>query len=566
MSLCRIVVRMRDLVSCRGRFSLLCLVLIFVAPTGAVAKTIEVRASSGAFRGEIDDGFAVFRGIPYAQPPVGELRWRPPVRVGKHAGVLDATEFRSVCIQRREGGPSPGGFLKLNGVSWWRRYLIQAVLAVVGQSSESEDCLFLNVRAPEVAAEPLPVMVWLHGGGHQMGSGSFPAYNTNVLPKRGSVVVTINYRLGIFGFLAHPELSRESTHDVSGNYGMLDQVAALEWVRDNISAFGGDPNNVTIFGESAGAHSVGQLLASPLAAGLFHRAIAQSGSGAHQNLHLRKNAPGFASAESTGVEVADGRDLASLRAMNSSEISVLWRVDDGRTKAFHPCVDGWVLPKSVSETFARGEQLAVPLLVGSNSDEGQMFFGAKSPWRSPLPEVPGPITSVADYRERVTDAFGADAETILSYYAAGSDSEIRDAAQRLFGDSYFVGNGVFLAAAMRKVGQPAFLYYFSRPTPNTDYGALHAGEIDFVFDGARIFPEVDGDVELKSLVADYWVNFARSGDPNGPGRPQWSAYDSANPHWMVLDHEAGLAPIPNRELFEAFDRRRSRLAERTVSP
>ncbi len=542
--------------------SLVVVALVGLTAPSARAADPDVETTAGIVRGDTDDGVAVFRGIPYAAPPIGRQRWAPPRSVEAWPGVRDATRYGAICMQRFPQGDTLDDILELNGVGWFKRLLTRSYLALRSRPKQSEDCLFLNVRTTNLGGEtPQPVMVWIHGGGHQMGSGSFPLYNTNALPKRGVVLVTINYRLGIFGFFAHPELARETKHDGSGNYGLLDQMAALRWVRKNIAAFGGDPDNVTIFGESAGGHSVGQLMASPLANGLFHRAIAQSGSGAQHFLRLLDDGPGLPSAESVGLRVAAGRNIETMRTLDAAELVELWRVDDGRDKAFHPCVDGAILWRSVAETFALGQQNRVPLLVGSNSDEGRMFYRGDGPWRSPVGEAPQPIASVADYEERVRAAFGDDADRILEHYSAQSADQIREAAMRLYGESYFVANGVYLAAANAKARRPAFLYYFKRPTPNTDYGALHTAELDFIFNGARVFPAVDGDAELKEQMAETWVSFAKNGDPNGPGRPQWPRFDPSRPQWMVLDRESRMEPVPNPDIFEIFDRRRLRLME-----
>ncbi len=544
----------------RGLGFTLLLAALGLAPPTAEGAAPEVQTDAGIVRGETDDGVAVFRGIPYAAPPVGRQRWQPPRPVEPWPDVRDATDYGPICRQRASSRKMIGDILELNGVGWFRRTVARIFLALTPRPKESEDCLYLNVRTTNVDGDtPQPVMVWIHGGGHQMGSGSFPMYNTNALPKRGVVLVTLNYRLGIFGFLAHPELSAKSRSGASGNYGLLDQMAALRWVRKNIASFGGDPDKVTIFGESAGGHAVGQLMASRLARGLFHRAIAQSGSGAQQYLRLREDVPGHPSAESVGLRVADGRDITEMRALDADDLVEIWREDDGRTRAFHPCVDGAVLARSVAETFARGEQAPVPLLIGSNSDEGRMFYRNVRPWRTPLAEIQKTISSVKDYEELVQQAFGDDADAILRHYPAASDDDLRDAVMRLYGESYFVANGVHLARSMSKVGRPAYLYYFARPTPNTPYGALHTADLDFIFDGARVFPKVEGDEELKALMADYWVSFAKGRDPNGAERPAWPRFDKKHPQWMVLDREVHPEPLPNPDIFEIFDRRRFRL-------
>ncbi len=415
-----------------------------------------------------------------------------------------------------------------------------------------EDCLYLNVWTPANRPGPLPVMIWIHGGGHATGSGSRSLYNGRRLAERGAVVVTINYRLGPFGWLAHPALSKESPQGVSGNYGMLDQLAALRWVRDNIAAFGGDPKRVTIFGESAGAVSVARLMVCPQAAGLFHRAVAQSGGARGRNRHLREARGKMESAEQMGVTLADkleAKTPADLRAISwrklldaSSPAQGLF----GKGMRFGPVVDGWLIPDDPDALWQAGRQHDVPFMAGFNADEGTVFMRQL------------PIRRPAGYRWLVRRAFGDDADAVLRLIPASNADEVRPAINKLVTVSAFAASARAMAAGMATKKSPGYLYRFSKVAPRAaelDLGAFHGLEIFYVFGATPDAMAFDAsDRALSDTMADAWVRFAATGDPNGTGMPRWPAYDPADDKLMAFGPRVGVIANPLAEECDLFDR------------
>lgn len=445
----------------------------------------------------------VFKGIPYAAPPVGDLRWRAPKPAPAWTGIRKASEFSATCMQT----PYPEGSLY--------RGAPQPI---------SEDCLYLNIwTAANSASEKRPVMFWIHGGAFTRGSGSTPSYDGEHLAGKGVVVVTINYRLGIFGFLAHPELTAESEHHSSGNYAMLDQIAALQWVRRNIAAFGGDPDKVTIFGESAGSWAVNALVASPLAKGLFQRAIGESGANFGRLSKL-------ADLEKAGANL--DKSIASLRARSAEDILKI-------SAPFSLNVDGWFLPTDARTIFEKGQQNNVPVLIGSNADEGTAFMP--------------PHITVAAFEATAKLRFGANAGRFLEIYPASNDEEAWDASAHFMRDQNFGLQMRMWAQLQSKHGKsPAYLYYFSRVPDGgplaRHYGAFHASEIAYVFGTGDIGrrPWDDTDRHLSEIISSYWVNFAITGDPNGPGLPKWPQYDEKKDIAMGLGDKVEPIPVPNR--------------------
>ncbi|HVO96605.1 MAG TPA: carboxylesterase/lipase family protein [Bryobacteraceae bacterium] len=449
----------------------------------------------------------VFKGIPYAAPPVGDLRWRAPKPAAAWTGVRKADEFSATCMQT----PYPEGSLY--------RGAPQPI---------SEDCLYLNIwTAAKSPSDKRPVMVWIHGGAFTRGSGSTPTYDGEHFAEKGVVLVTINYRLGIFGFLAHPELTAESEHHSSGNYALLDQIAALQWVRKNIAAFGGDPNRVTIFGESAGSWAVNALVASPLAKGLFHRAIGESGGNFG-------NIAKLADLEKAGSNL--DKSIASLRAKSAEDILKI-------TTPFSLNVDGWFLPTNPRAIFEEGRQNDVPILIGSNADEGTAFMPPK--------------TTVAAFEANAKQRFGANADKALEIYRATNDEEAWSASAHLMRDQTF-GLQMRMWARLQsaKGKSPAYLYYFSRVPSGGDlaprYGAFHASEISYVFGtgdlGRR--PWNQDDRKLSDIMSSYWVNFATTGDPNGPGLPKWPQYTEKKDLAMSFGDTVEPIPVPNKEALD----------------
>jgi para-nitrobenzyl esterase len=465
-----------------------------------------------------DSDVRVFKGIPYAAPPVGDLRWRAPKPAAKWEGVRTADKFGANCMQRT---PNGGGFPPNGGDR--------------SATEMNEDCLYLNVyTAARSANDKRPVMVWIHGGALVSGSGAI--YEGEDLAAKGAVVVTINYRLGAFGFFAHPELTKESDRNASGNYGLLDQVAALEWVRKNIGAFGGDARRVTIFGESAGSWSVNFLTASPLAKGLFQRAIGESGA---EFAPVAK----LVEAEQAGVKFghsAGAETLAALRALPASEL----QKPGGYVG---PDIDGYFLPEDLNTIFAKGKQNDVPTLIGSNEDEGTIF-------------TPATATG-ASFREQSQKRYGADAEAFLKLYPFNSDSEARAAQAASMRDYTFGWEMRTWARMQTKTGKSkVYLYFFSHvpPGPNAArLGAQHGAEIAYVFNwpNAKSAPATwqAYDHELANTVSSYWLNFAATGDPNGKGLPKWPAFRAQDDSAMGFGDTIALEALPHKEALNFLD-------------
>ena len=491
---------------------------LFVAISAVFANAAwpqlsTVQTKSGPVRGDGTD-IVVFKGIPYASSPTGARRWRPPVPPEPWTAVLDATRFGPQCPQQGNFAPRAAS----------------AIAPPVTPSSE--DCLTLNVWTPaKTDRERLPVMAWIHGGGFTIGSGASPRSSAEILAGRGAVVVTINYRLGALGFFAHPGLSRESDRHVSGNYGLLDQIAALRWVHDNIAAFGGNPSNVTVFGQSAGASSgAGALMVSPLARGLFHRVIAQS-AGTTGTVgpkpRLRASYYGFPPAEAKGESLAP--DIMALRAMSADEL--LAKLPNAPTFStdwhFGPVIDGYVLPDDPGVLLGTSSQAKVPLLIGYNADEA-FFYRNQSP------------RTRAGYLDFIHKLFPQElVDKVLTMYPAADDASAAAVVLRLFSDFRFITPTVLTARAASKVTD-VYMYRFTRVSPlnrSTFGGAGHGTEIPYVFghipaDESQ-YEEIDR--TLSRAMAGAWVEFAKTGKPNGASLPEWPAY-SAPDYRLLLEY------------------------------
>ena len=485
-----------------------------------------VRSPAGIAQGAIESGIRVFRGLPYAAPPVGSMRWKPPVPAPVWNGVRDATKFGAACFQ-----PKPRA----------------ASIYADPPARMSEDCLFLNIWTPE-GARNTPVMVWIHGGSLTGGASSETMYDGAALAKRGIVVVSINYRLGALGYLALPELSAESADHISGNYGLLDQIEALRWVKRNIAAFGGDPNRVTAAGESAGGLSVLYLLASPLARGLFHRAILES-SYMISTPELRENRFGEEPAESSGVQLTaklKARDLAGLRAMDPDAIT-----ERAPLTGYLPfgTIDGHVLPHQLVEVFDRGEQARVPVLVGFNSGEIRSL-------RFLAP--PAPVSEAA-YTAAIRERYGPLAGAWLRLYPASNLAESILAAPR---DALYGWTAERVAAKQTAAGQPAFLYFFDHGFPAADAAGLHAfhaSELPYIFGTASRTPPPWPKMEMTlaenrfaEAIRDYWASFVRTGTPRAEGQPHWQPFGSSKAYMNFGDVPRPDAnPMPGMyELYE----------------
>ena len=491
----------------------------------AMAADPKLSVTGGTIRGSEADGVRVFKGIPFAAPPVGELRWAAPEAVVPWTGERDATEFGPDCPQAPYDPDS----------MYYRP-----------PRPQSEDCLCLNVWTAAQPGEKRPVMVWIHGGALTRGSGAVDTYDGTNFAQNGVVLVTINYRLGPLGYVAHPDFTAESPDGTSGNYGTLDQIAALEWVRDNIAQFGGDPDRVTIFGESAGSWSVCALVATPLAKGLFHRAIGESGGSFGPMSYLSRENEDQPSAESTGERFAEalGTDGASEMRGISVERIVEVFFKPGAGFASRGNVDGYVFPEEVRTIFAKGQQNAVPVIVGSNADEMTTL--------TPRAMVPKTLDAL---KAMVARQYAGHEEEFYKVYPAASDAEAANAALAAARDRSFTWQMLAWSRGMATVKQPAYRYYFTRipPIPGSEYNrAFHAAEIAYVFNNLREGRGFnDTDERLSDTMHRYWINFATTGDPNGEGLPKWSAFDAKTENYLELGDEvrAGERLLPAQMAF-----------------
>ena len=526
---------------------------------------IVIQLDNGTVVGSASGNSTVFKGIPYAKPPVGELRWRPPVQLEPWLGVIQAKEYSSTAWQL---GVDTKLFIaeiiNQSGFSAIKRNLFTALFSKFGQSSESEDCLYLNIRTPrEKEQTGLPVMVWIHGGDHQDGSGNGFPYETDVFCDQGAILVTINYRLGVMGFLCHPELSLESSDGTSGNYGVLDQISALKWVQENIGAFGGDPKQVTIFGESAGGESVAHLLTSPLAKGLFQGAIIQSAANSGQMIHQTTAVLHHKSGEQIGKELADNlitgsNQIETLRKLPASEILDHVRAEENfARRSFFPVIDGHILPMSPFQAFRDGKEHDVPLLVGSNADEASLFWPHI---RSPLIEYREREHTADQMEELVEFEFHEDASLITEIYE-GIMARDPFAQQELLGDSLFGAPAFYYASLHSRKNASTFLYYFSQVPPSSKQtaGAYHAAEIGYVFDiRSPVFPKSKAGKQLAAIMSRTWAEFAKSGNPNNPTLPIWEAFQDEFPKWMDYGEQLGQGPVDKEPQYRALNRRLER--------
>jgi para-nitrobenzyl esterase len=487
----------------------------------------QVKLDSGTVAGTLSGQptVRVFKGIPFAAPPLGENRWKAPQPVAKWDGVRKADAFGAPCAA---GAPPAGRGGGGRGAAA-PGAAPQAPAAPPREPARAEDCLYLNVWSSATSPnDKRPVMVWIYGGGFTGGSGGLAWYDGENLASKGPVIVTFNYRLGSLGFFAHPELAKESGHNASGNYGMMDAIAALQWVKKNIGAFGGDPNNVTIAGESAGAVMVGALLGSPQAKGLYHRAIAESGG--WMGLTMGRMASGQ-TAQANGAKTMEAlgvKTIAELRAKPMNELTGL--------SAGGLIVDGYLIPEDVSLTFMNGKQHAVDVLTGSNKDEAN--FGV-------CPGVGGrgggPALTADAFKTNAQRKFGEAADEYLKLYTVSSDAEAPSAAHVACADE-INWNMRQWAVAQAKAGKKAYTYFFTRiPTLNgapSPQGATHTAEISYAWNnpkGQATQTWNDVDTKLADTMSSYWVNFITKGDPNGNGLPKWPEYkDLANGRVMVL--------------------------------
>jgi para-nitrobenzyl esterase len=499
-------------------FAIFAAVVFAAVPVLAQISTAKV--TGGVVEGVVKDGIASFKGVPFAAPPVGELRWRSPQPVKPWTGVKKADEFAPGPMQDTSFGAKLGGSQKV-----------------------SEDCLYLNVwTGAKKAAGKRPVMVWIYGGGFGIGMTSTPTYDGTNLAKKGVVLVSVAYRVGPMGFLAHPDLSKESGKG-SGCYGVQDMIAGLKWVKENIAQFGGDPRNVTIFGESAGGMAVGMLTTAPMAKGLFQRAISESGGAMTPPRTTLKEAEALGNAY---LSKLGANDIKAARALSAEAI----QKDTTGMGFFRPVADGETIADNQYELFEAGKFNDTPILVGTNSHEGGLFVTQK--------------ITVADFEKTIRSRFGSSADAVLKAYPHGTDAEATRANQDIMRETSFAWPTWTWAKMQSNHGKNnAFVYYFDHRTPMSPEGSSHAAEISYVFCnlggmGGGTGPE---DKALSDLLSSYWINFAKNGDPNGSGLPVWPSFNEKDQKTMFFDKAAGARPHPNLEKIRAFDAYFTRLRE-----
>ena len=509
-------------------FSATVLLVIALAPMAFAQDRVKTANGMVEGTGRQSSVVRIFKGLPFGQPPVGELRWKPPQPVKNWEGIRPADQFAARCMQRAVFGDM--GF-RANGMS--------------------EDCLYLNVWTPaQKAAERLPVLVYFYGGGFIAGDGSEPRYDGESMAAKGIVAVTVNYRLGVFGFFAHPELTKESPNHASGNYGLFDQYAALLWVKQNIDAFGGDPQRVTIAGESAGSISVSALMASPLSKNLIAGAIGESGS-----MIGGLSATPLADGEQNGVKFATGLgkdgtlSLADLRGIPAEQL--LEATGKQGTPRFSPTVDGYFFPKAPPDIYAAGEQAHVPLLAGSNSEEMTAFavLGREKP-------------TIESYKKALQRLYNDKSEEVFKLYPAANDAEVIDAAQDLASDRFIAySTWKWVDLATKTGGKPTYYYLYARPRPAMrkemgdaapglaggvvrgqanqappSRGAVHSAEIEYAMgnlDSNKVYDWTPDDHKVSKVLQEYFANFVKTGNPNGTGLPNWPKFDAGQR--MIID-------------------------------
>jgi para-nitrobenzyl esterase len=491
--------------------------MIFAATLCVAQQPAPVKVEGGLLQGAYEDGLTVYKGIPFAAPPVGDLRWRAPQPAAKWEGVRQATKFAPGPMQR--GNPPSG---------------------------KSEDCLYLNVWTPaKSASDRIPVLVWIYGGGFNFGATSEKVYSGENLAKKGVVLVSIAYRVGQLGFLAHPELRAESPNHVSGNYGLLDMIAGLQWIQKNITAFGGGPNKVTIFGESAGGIAVSMLCASPLARGLFHGAISQSGGSfgpPRPTTFPGENLKRLADAERAGQAYVDSAGVSSIAEMRKISADKLPAI---RGLAW-PIIDGFVIPDDQYKLYEAGKFNDTPILVGYNSDEGASFSRERTP---------------GDYITGVKTRYGKFADDLLKAYPVDSN-KVPKTARDLARDAAFGWHTWSWARLQSKMGKSkAFYYYFDQhpdypeSSPRAGYGSPHGQDVAYVFKHLNTSDTLmtKTDLEISDAMATYWTNFAKHGNPNGEGVPAWPAFSDAHPVVMYFSQTPHIGSLPSAESLKSLD-------------
>ena len=566
--LSRVSIARRNRAIAAATFALACLVML-VAPGGTYAQggqedvqapvkqfpkvmAEDVTTANGVVNGTLgEDGtIRIYRGIPFAAPPVGDLRWREPQPAANWTGVRDGSEFASRCMQTRVYSDM-----------------------VFRDQGISEDCLYLNVWTPKDAGnKKLGVLLWFYGGGFVSGSSDEFRYDGEALAKKGIIVVECNYRLGIFGFFSHPELTKESPHHASGNYGLLDQAAALDWVVKNIAAFGGDPNNITIGGESAGSLSVSGQMASPLAIGKFQKAIGESGAFFSNGSTPVRTLP-LAKSEEAGAKYGasiGANSLADLRAIPAEKLLQETAAQGAKPDGYRawPNIDGYFLTEDPVKVYAAGKQAHVPLLAGWNRDEVKMAVLFN-------PKKPTPQSFADDAKAKYGDA----SVEFLRLYPASTDAEALQSAEALASDNFIIfSTWKWVNEQARTAKEPVYHYIFeevpaTKPgstvgpskIPASEVGARHAGELEYVFGTLawEALPWTPADFKVSELMTSYWANFIATGDPNGKGLPEWPRYD-AKDKWQTMhlvDDSSAAAPEANRGRYLFMDAQAPKLIQ-----
>lgn len=494
----------------------------------APSLTTIVEVTGGIIEGVEQDGIFTYKGIPFAAPPVGDLRWKAPAPVAPWEGIKKADAFCDACMQAEN--------------------------AMGNTAPVNEDCLYLNVWTPaKKVDENIPVIYWVHGGGYSGGSTSIPMYDGTGFAKKGAVMVAVAYRLGPFGFLAHPELSAESGNG-SGAYGIQDMVAGLEWVKNNISKFGGDPSNVTIIGHSAGGAAVSLLAATPLTKGLFHRAICMSGGSftplmTSNQTGVGLGMPSLELAESNGEDFFKKLGVADLKEARALSAADIQKALTGGIR-FRPVADGYVISNDLYTLHQEGNFNFTPILLGHTSDEMGAFGGTQD-------------TTVADFEKQINSQYGAAADDFLKTYPHSTDAEATRSLKDIRNDSSFSWNTWTWSRLQSRNGKyKAFQYYFDYHPDSPDGGSGHGSDVPHAF---QTLPEEsdEEDLKLSYMISTYWVNFARTGDPNGPGLPEWPSFSEEDSKVMVFDTAPGARPLPVLDRLKTVDKYFSELREKS---
>lgn len=482
---------------------------------------LDVKINQGRIEGQYagNNRISVFKGIPYAKPPIGELRWCPPMPHSGWHGTLRALEYSKIPVQPER----PKG-------SMYQRLFFPVNLP------QSEDCLYLNIWTPaDTPDEKLPVAVWIYGGGYTTGYANKIEFDGEAFAKRGCVFVSFNYRVGLFGFLAHPELSSESPQGSSGNYGLMDQIAALRWVHENIGAFGGDPDQVTVFGQSAGAMSCMNLACSPAAEGLFNRVICESCAGL--NVEFYRDTPTLKEAEKTGSSLLSEiniPDISAARSLSAQDlIGRMNRLNGFSMMMLQPNADGSVLPLSSIDSIMQNRHQKIDYLFGSTENEGYGFNEGKT--YDPL-----------EYKAKAEKYFEDQASEFLQ--SIGYRQDGKQMPSDLFGDNMLSSGIAWNELELKRGGSTAYQYYFTKTLPGEPSGAFHSAEHAYIFQTQNRFslPYQGSDYELSNMMCDYWCNFIKTGNPNGPNLPKWKKYGIGPEKIMEFGEHVGMIDIPNR--------------------